>query len=88
MAIAGTITKRKGNVMYKVTLEGKAIWNRHANQLRIQSAVTLPMPSTSDSSDSNPTPATESQNSQESAPPVLHQSSRIHKPRIPWSPST
>ena len=30
--------------MYKATLEGKAIvWNRHANQLRIQSAMTLPM---------------------------------------------
>ena len=41
--LAGTITKRKGNIMYKVTLEGKAIvWNRHANQLRIRSAVTLP----------------------------------------------
>ena len=75
--------------MYKVTLEGKAIVrNRHANQSCIRSAVTLPMPSTSDSSDSNLTPATESQNSQESAPPVLRRSSRIRKSRIPWSPST
>ena len=87
--LAGTITKRKGNVMYKVTLEGKAVvWNRHGNQLHIRSAVTLPMPSTSDSSNNNPIPATESQNSQESAPPVLHRSLRIRKPRIPWSPST
>ena len=64
--LASTITKRKGNVMYKVTLEGKVIvWNRHANQLHIRS-VTLPAPNTSDSSISNPTPVSESQNSQES----------------------
>ena len=45
--LAGTITKRKGNVLYKGTVEGKAIaWNCHVNQLRIRSAATLPITST------------------------------------------
>ena len=74
--------------MYKVTVQGKTVvWNRHANQLRIRS-VTLPMPNTSDNSNSDSTSSPDPQNSQHESPtPTLRRSSRIRKPRIPWSPS-
>ena len=86
--LPGTITERKGNVMYKVTVQSKTVvWNHHANQLRIRS-VTLLMPNTSDNSNSDSTSSPDPQKSQHESPtPTLHRSSRIRKPRIPWSPS-
>ena len=73
--------------MYNVTLEGKTVvWNRHADQLRIRS-VALPTPNFSDNSNSDSTSFPISQNNQSESPtPTLRRSSRIRKPRIPWSP--
>jgi len=89
--LPGTIKERKGKVMHKVVLEGKTIvWNRHANQLCIQSVI-LPILNTGNNSknDSTRDLVSNSQNSQsESSPPMLRRSSRICKPRIPWSSST
>ena len=65
--------------MYIVTEEGStAMWHGHANQLRVRSII---LPSTVMSragSNSNTTTET-------AAPPVLRRSTRIRRPRIPWS---
>ena len=65
--------------MYKVTVEGStAWWCRHANQLRVRSAI---LPTFNSSNDTNV-------NSPEAPPPpTLRRSTRIHKQKIPWSPS-
>ena len=78
--LPGTIKERKGNVMYKVTVEGSTtLWRRHANQLRVRSVI---LPTSNSSNDTNV-------NSPEAPPPppTLRRSARIRKQRIPWSPS-
>ena len=78
--IPGTITGRRGKVMYTVTEEGSTVmWHRHANQLRVRSVI---LPSSSNEAGGNSNTTTEAV-----APPVLRRSTRIRRPRIPWSPS-
>ena len=81
--LPGTIKGRIGNVMYKVAIEGSTVmWRRHANQLKVRSVI-LP-----DSSNNNSNSSTSTTNTAEPpAPLMLRRSTRIRRPRIPWSPS-
>ena len=85
--MAGIIKQKIGNVMHKVVIEDKdMIWRRHTNQLKSRLAAwTIPnsVQPTSQLNDSNPT---EKQLPTHSVP--LHRSSRVPKPRRPWSPSS
>ena len=65
--------------MYQVAVEGSTmIWHQHANQLRVR-AMMLPDSNNNNSSSASTTNTAE--------PPILQRSTRIRKPRIPWSPS-
>jgi len=68
--------------MHTVTAEGStAMWHHHANQLRIRSVI-LPTIASSNEASSNSDATTEAP-----APLTLRRSTRIRRPRIPWSPS-
>ena len=82
--LPGTINQRKGEVTYEVTVEGsRAIWHRHANQLRDRAVIT---PSTTNNTDTNST-TTSTNSPRTSIPQALRHSTRIRWPRIPWSPT-
>ena len=93
--VPGIIKENLGNVMHKVVIEGAdTTWRRHVNQLKTQLvAWTLPDSLPVTSSESNSLPVTNSpssasaraKQSRESVP--LRRSSRVPKPRRPWSPS-
>ena len=82
-----TIKEKKGRVMYKVSVEGSnVIWNRHANQLKVRAVI---LPTSSNSTNSNS--STNTDNSTPApvpVPPTLRRSTRIRRPRKPWSPSS
>ena len=78
--LPGTIKGRRGKVMYTVTAEGSTtMWHRHANQLRVRSVI---LPSSNNEARGNSDTTTEAP-----APFTLRRSTRIRRPRIPWSPS-
>ena len=85
--LPGTIKEKKGRVMYKVSVEGSnVIWNRHANQLKVRAVI---LPTSSNSTNSNS--STDTDNSTPvpmPVPPTLRRSTRIRRPRKPWSPSS
>ena len=66
--------------MCTVTAESStAMWHRHANQLRVRSVI---LSLSSNEASSNLDTTTEVQ-----PPLTLRRSTRIQRPRIPWSPS-
>ena len=93
--VPGIIKENLGNVMHKVLIEGAdTTWRRHVNQLKTRLvAWTLPDSLPVNSSESISPPVTNNPSSasaraiqsRESVP--LRRSSRVPKPRRPWSPS-
>jgi len=78
--LSGNVTKQNGNVLYEVLIKDlNSTWRRHANQLctRIE---WIPEP------DGNPTLETPQETVQPTTPP-LRRSTRVRRPRQPWSPS-
>ena len=94
--VPGIIKESLGNVMYKVLIEGQDMtWRRHANQLKTRLAAwSIPdsvQPTSQQSNDSQPpatnTPVTSSADPLPIKTVPLRRSSRVPKPRTPWSPS-
>jgi len=96
--VPGIIKEKSGNVMYQVLIEGQNLtWRRHANQLKTRLAVSHlldPPQVSSQPSDSPPVTRSQVADSQpdQTEPsvaeqPPLRRSTRVPKPRTPWSPS-
>ena len=98
--VPGIIKEIVGKVIYKVLIESKdVVWHRHANQLKtrlafwnIPGCVQSPTQSTSDNQpEETNTEATQASNNVTeqlpTTPVPLRRSSRIPKPKRPWSPS-
>ena len=91
----GIIKEDLGNVMHKVLIEGAGtIWRQHVNQLKTRLAAwSIPdsLPVTNSSTNSPPVtnnPSSVSARAEQSREPApLRRSSRVPKPRRPWSPS-
>ena len=88
--IPGIIKERIGNVMYKVVIEDKDMtWRRHTNQLKSRLAPwTIPdsvQPTSQGSEVNRPNPNINKQLPTQLPP--LRRSTRVPKPRRPWSPS-
>ena len=76
--LSGVVTKQMGNVLYEVSVKDlNTTWRRHANQLRTRIEWIPETPS-----------ATVDMPQTEAVTVPLRRSTRIRKPRIPWSPNS
>ena len=76
--LSGVVTKQMGNVLYEVSVKDlNTTWRRHANQLRTRIEWIPETPS-----------ATVDMPQTEVVTVPLRRSTRIRKPRIPWSPNS
>ena len=81
--MSGAITQQNGNVLYQVFIKDlNTTWRRHANQLRTR-IEWVPEPNTNQAPEA---PQQTEQLSNDPMPPP-RRSTRVRRPRQPWSPS-